>query len=77
MTNTKSAKSAAPSTPILLRPSTLLLAAALALEAFGANALAHSHGLVATTAAADGDTIYIQTASVEVSIVAEATIPAR
>ncbi len=70
-------KTAAPTRSVLLRPSTLLLAAVLALEVFGANALAHTHGLAATTAAADGDTIYTQTASVEVTIVAEAAIPNR
>ena len=77
MTTATIAQNAASPTAFLRRPSTLLLAAALALEVFGANALAQRNGAVDATAAADGQTIYTQTASVDVIVLAVASIPAH
>ncbi len=68
MTKTKTSK---------IAPSTLLLAAVLALEAFGGNALSHDAGRWATVAAADGTTIYTSSSAADAQVVAQATIAAN
>lgn len=60
-----------------VRPVTLLLAAVLALEGFGANALSHDTGRWATVAAADGTTIYTSSSAADAQVVAKATIAAN
>jgi hypothetical protein len=59
MTKSNTNKSAAP-TRILPGTASLLLAAVVALEVTGMQALSHGHGRWDTTAAANGDTIYTQ-----------------
>jgi hypothetical protein len=78
----------APSTPTLLRPSTLLLAAAIALEVVGVRALAPGNADAdadASVASIDGTAVAVagapvrlhHAATVEVRIVAQADLPNR
>ena len=71
----------APSTPALLRPSTLLLAAVIALEVMGVRALA-SADADAVVASIDGTAVAapahrLRAGAVEVRIVAQADLPTR
>ncbi len=79
-------KTRAPSTPALLRPSTLLLAAAIALEVVGVRALAPGNADAdAIVASIDGTAIGAtaapvrqhRAAIVEVRVVAQADLPNR
>ena len=76
MTHSSTLHAAAPSSLGSLRPSTLVLAAVIALEMLGLRALPAAQGRV-SVAAADGATVYAQTGSVEVRIVAQADIAAH
>jgi hypothetical protein len=71
MTRSNSNKSAAP-TRALSSASSLALAAVVALEVFGAQALTPGHARWNTAAAADGSTIYTSPDRSEASVVADA-----
>jgi hypothetical protein len=77
MTRSNANKTTAPSTTSFLRPSTLALAAVIALEVLGMRALPSAAGGLDTLAVADGAPAPTQTASVDVRIVAQADLPAR
>ena len=85
MTNSTTIKSAAPSTAGFLRPSTLILAAVIALEVAGVRALPQAEA--GNYAVADGSAFAVaetadapvrkHVASVEIRIVAQADTPAH
>ena len=85
MTATRTARPRATFLPALLSSSTLLLAAAIALEVGGLRALAPADAVVSTVASIDGAAIdapvatvrKLRAASVEVRVVAQADLPAR
>jgi hypothetical protein len=87
MTHAKTIKSAAPSAnagTVFLRPTTLILAAVVALEVAGLRALAPSEASPAYVASVDGTVAQapaapvrrLRAASVEVRVVAQADLPA-
>jgi hypothetical protein len=86
MTATRTAKPRASSTPALLSPTSLLLAAAIALEIVGVRALSPSDAAAPSfVASIDGTTIEapvapvhrLRAASVEVRVLAQADLPAH
>lgn len=84
MTATRTAKTRSPSTPALLRYSTLLLVAAVAIEVSGLRALPSAETAPSLVASIDGAAIGAPAAvmrvpahSVEIRIVAQADLPAR
>ena len=85
MTNSKTIKTAAASrsnASLLLRPSTLLLAAVITLEVVGVRALPQGRSDLETIASVDGAAVSApfvmkRAGSVEVRIVAQADIPSR
>ena len=86
MTATRTANTRVASTPALLSPTSLLLAAVVALEVFGVRMLSPSDAAAsAVVASFDGTSIEapaaparpLRAASVEIRIVAQADTPAR
>jgi hypothetical protein len=85
MTATRTVKTRASSTPALLSVSTLLLAAAIALEVSGLHALDQADAAASVVASIDGAAIdgpatavrRLRAASVEVHVIAQADLPAR
>ena len=81
----RTAQTRSPSTPALFSSTSLLLAAAVALEVIGVRALAPNATVPAPIAAIDGAAIeapaapvrHLRAASVEVRVLAQADLPAR